>query len=71
MRLRGYHAQKLGAPGAVEGFLPTSYYYAPKPRRNAMRVYSPIDGPLWSREWSMSWRDIDRDVVNSPINQSE
>ena len=60
-RMRGYHSQKNKLPGYLEGKL-NSYFYVPKEHQNDMSVYSSLKGPLWGREFPVSWRDIDHDL---------
>ena len=61
MRMRGYHTQKEKLPGWLEGTM-KSYYYVEKKHKDELINYYPIKGPLWGREFPVSWRDIDHDV---------
>ena len=63
-RMRGYHAQNQKLPGYLDGFI-DSYHYAPASRasmRKSMREYHAVEPPFWTREYPISWRDIDHDV---------
>jgi len=60
-RMRGYHSQKSKREGYLEGRL-NSYFYVPKEIQNDMSVYSSLKGPLWGREFPVSWRDIDHNL---------
>lgn len=60
-RLRGYQATKHKKDGYQDGII-QSYYFHPQDLKYVMRQYEPIHQPLWSREFPMSWRDIDRGI---------
>ena len=73
-RLRGYEVAKYKEEGFEDGTL-KSYYFAPMNMKNAMTQYTPIMD-LWSREYPMSWRDIDKgigmgDIVEAKLKQNE
>ena len=61
-RMRAYHAMKNKVPGWEEGAIP-SYFYADRENKYQMRHYRALAPPLWSREFPISWRDIDHDVL--------
>ena len=60
-RLRGYHADAAKLEGYEKGII-NSYYYAPDFVHLRMRMYFPIWEPYWAREYSNSWRQIDKDI---------
>mmetsp|Transcript_27904 Transcript_27904/g.65603 ORF Transcript_27904/g.65603 Transcript_27904/m.65603 type:complete len:117 (-) Transcript_27904:72-422(-) len=60
MRMRGYHSIKHKAPGSEHGILPTTYYYVTKDKKKEMHKYAPLRGGFFSREYPVSWRDIDK-----------
>lgn len=60
MRMRGYHSIKDKAPGSEHGILPTTYYYVTKDKKKEMHKYAPLRGGFFSREYPVSWRDIDK-----------
>jgi hypothetical protein len=61
-RLRGYYSTRDKSPGYETGELPSSYYYVPRERRDAMRRYAPLRGVLWAREFPAAWRDLDKGI---------
>jgi hypothetical protein len=65
-RIRGYHSQKSKALGWKDGKL-KSYYYVEKKHKDELINYYPLKGPLWGREFPVSWRDIDHDLTPSQI----
>jgi GDP-fucose protein O-fucosyltransferase len=65
-RQRGYHSQKDKGKGWKEG-ITNSYYYVELQHKEELINYYPIKGPLWGREFPVSWRDIDHDVPPSDI----
>lgn len=60
-RLRGYHSQKMKADGWEKGII-KSWYYTPPEFKDAHRTYMSVVSPLFSREYPIAWRDIDKDV---------
>lgn len=65
-RLRGYYSTKKRLDGYKDGVL-QSYYYAPHQMRKQMRIYSAVKSPAFTREYPISWRDIDKGIhVLSP-----
>ena len=62
--MRGYHSQKDKIPGYEKGEI-NSYYYVEKKHKMVLRKYYPLHGPLWSREFPVSWRDIDHGLDES------
>lgn len=75
-RIRGYHTDmKKIADGYEYGIIP-SYYYALPQHKYQMRQYYPIHGMSYSREFPISWRDIDQGIIydytiNQETNQIE
>lgn len=65
-RMRGYHSQKNKLPGYQGGNL-KSHFYVPLDRKNEIATYSSLRGPLWGREFPVSWRDIDHDLEDHHI----
>lgn len=65
-RMRGYHSQKDKLPGHEKGKL-NSYFYVEKQHKEEMIHYYPLKGPLWAREFPVSWRNIDHDLDESHI----
>jgi len=61
-RIRGYHSIKDKAPGYEHGELPTTYYYVGKERIKEMHKYASLRGGFFSREYPISWRDIDKGI---------
>lgn len=66
-RMRGYHSQKDKTQGWKDGTT-KSYYYVEKRHKEELINYYPIKGPLWGREFPVSWRLIDHDVDPSSID---
>ena len=60
-RLRGYHADRLKAPGYERGSI-QSYYYAPPLNKYRMTDYWPLFGAIYAREFPVSWRMIDEGI---------
>jgi hypothetical protein len=63
-RLRGYHSQKIRAPGYEKGAI-DSYYYVPehlKSLHETMRSYNPVQPGSWTQEFPIAWRLIDTDA---------
>jgi len=60
-RMRGYHAQKYKLQGYEMGTI-ESYYFVPTDKRDIMLKYSPLKLPFYSREFPVSWRDIDKGI---------
>lgn len=60
-RMRGYHHQLEKGVGWENGEIP-SFYYIPKDRKFAVRQYRSISPPMWSREFPVGWRDLDRGI---------
>ena len=60
-RLRGYHTDRLKLTGFERGLI-HSYYYALPEHKMRMRQYWPVSGAVYSREFPMSWRDIDQGI---------
>jgi len=67
MRIRGYHSIKDKAPGYEHGELPTSYYYATKPKLKEMHKYAPLRTGFFNREYPTSWRGIDTGIKELSI----
>eukprot|EP00985_Skeletonema_marinoi_P018595 scaffold10417_cov137-Skeletonema_marinoi.AAC.19 len=61
-RMRGYHSQKEKVEGWDQGILPKSYYYSGKHEKSIYQSYGPLRTPYFSREFPISWRDIDKGV---------
>jgi len=61
-RMRGYHSQKEKVEGWDQGVLPKSYYYSGKHEKSIYQSYGPLRTPYYSREFPISWRDIDKGV---------
>ena len=61
-RIRGYHALATNAPGASEGLLPTTYYFAPRSRMLEMQEFHEISGGFFQREYPIAWRNIDKGI---------
>ena len=66
-RMRGYHSQKDKLPGHETGKI-RSYFYVEKQHMEEMSNYHSLKGPLWAREFPVSWRDIDRNLDDSHIH---
>ena len=62
-RMRGYHAQKQRMQGYENGTLLNSFYYSGLAHKYYYQQYSPIHPPHYVREWSVSWRDIDKGIA--------
>jgi hypothetical protein len=65
-RIRGYHAQKIKAPGHSLG-TSDSYFYTPDMHahaRNNPRKYLSIRQGWWMQEFPVGWRDLDHDVTD-------
>ena len=60
-RLRGYHADRLKAPGFGHGII-DSYYYTLPEHKMKMREYWPVSGAVYAREFPTSWRNIDQGI---------
>ena len=60
-RVRGYHSQKDKAEGYDLGAI-NSYYHIPTRYKYDMREYRPLTPPLWSREFPIGWRDLDKGI---------
>lgn len=60
-RLRGYHANKVKAPGYEDGII-DSWYYAPASQRDQMRSFYPVYQGYFYREFPTSWRLINKGV---------
>ncbi len=61
-RVRGYHSQKDKTEGWERGVLPDSYYYSGKNEKSIYQTYGPLKTPFYSREFPISWRDIDKGI---------
>ena len=57
--MRGYHAEKNKLEGYELGKI-DSYYFTPENKKNEMIKYQAVKGPFFSREFPVSWRDIDK-----------
>jgi hypothetical protein len=75
-RIRGYHSQtnnpigmlpdhKTNTQAYSEGRLPNSYYYALEEFKTRMHDYGAVKQNFYSREYPTSWRQLDRDVMES------
>mmetsp|Transcript_27838 Transcript_27838/g.32955 ORF Transcript_27838/g.32955 Transcript_27838/m.32955 type:complete len:566 (-) Transcript_27838:98-1795(-) len=60
-RMRGYHAQKYKLQGYEMGTI-ESYYFVPVEKKSVYQKYAPVRGPFFSREFPVSWRDIDKGI---------
>lgn len=60
-RLRGYHSQ-IDSKDAVKTGQSPSYYFIPKQFISSVHDYKSMHGPIWAREFPVSWRDIDRGI---------
>lgn len=61
-RIRGYRSVKDKLDGYDKGILPTTYYYATKPKKFEMHTYTPLMPAFFNREYPTSWRDIDKGI---------
>ena len=61
-RVRGYHSQKDKVEGWDRGVLPKSYYYTGKKEKSMYQSYASLQFPYYSREFPISWRDIDKGI---------
>jgi len=60
-RMRGYHSQKDKLEGHDIGVI-KSYFISPEEKKNEMQRYVSLTEPTWSREFPISWRDIDKGI---------
>jgi len=60
--MRGYHSQKEKLRGWEDGIV-DSYIFAPLIAKNQMRKYTSVEFPMWAREFPISWRDLDHDLL--------
>jgi GDP-fucose protein O-fucosyltransferase len=65
-RMRGYRSVKDKLPGHEDGVLPTSFYYTPTSRRDALQQYVPLSNSYFAREFPSSWRGIDKGIGMLP-----
>ena len=61
-RVRGYHSQKDKVEGWDRGVLPKYYYYTGKKEKSMYQSYASLQFPYYSREFPISWRDIDKGI---------
>jgi hypothetical protein len=62
-RMRGYHSQMDKAEGWEQGII-NSWYYIPRHQMDAVREYRPIAPAMWSREFPVAWRDLNKGIEN-------
>jgi len=60
-RMRGYHAQKYKLKGYDMGTI-ESYYFVPLGKKYIYQKYGPVKQAFYSREFPVSWRDIDKGI---------
>lgn len=60
-RIRGYHANRLKAPGYEQGVV-RSWYYSLEDRYDHMQVFYPVKRSYHAREFPASWRLIDQGI---------
>jgi len=60
-RIRGYHADREKLDGFAKGAI-DSYYYALPEHKYKMLEYWPLTGAFHSREFPISWRNIDHGI---------
>lgn len=65
-RIRGYHADRHKLPGHEKGII-ESYFYAIPENKMRMKDYWPLTGAFYSREFPVSWRDINKGIGNMSI----
>jgi len=61
-RMRGYQSQQDKVDGWDEGVIPDSYYYSGMIEKDIYQSYGPLKTPYYSREFPISWRDIDKGI---------
>ncbi|KAL7532702.1 hypothetical protein ACHAXR_006532 [Thalassiosira sp. AJA248-18] len=59
-RIRGYHAQKEKLDGWEQGKIHNSFYYTGEKEKYSYEHYLPVHSPIYSREFPVSWRNIDQ-----------
>jgi hypothetical protein len=62
---RRYYSTRDKLPGYAEGTLPTSYYYAPLRKKNAMHSYKRLSRPFNGREFPVAWKNIDLNLESN------
>lgn len=67
-RMRGYHSQKEKMDGWELGILRNSFYYTGEDDKRVYEHYVPVHGPTYSREFPISWRDIDRGIIEVAVS---
>ena len=60
-RLRGYYYSRADQTAPSDGKLPNSFYVSPR-EHNEYTMYKAVQQPFYSREFPVSWRDINRGI---------
>ena len=60
-RLRGYYNSRNDRAASSHGKLSNSFYFSPR-EHNEYTIYKAVQQPFYSREFPISWRDIDKGI---------